>query len=192
MPGQGWCIALRLYGLFEGASIAITHRKDTAMKHATLLAALSLVLGVVCAPTARAQEVLPKPAPPFQGTIGQTVKESQADYPKPLAAPAGAPNVLLIILDDVGFGHAGTFGGAVATPTLDRLAAGGLRYNHFHTTALCSPTRGALLTGRNHHSIGTGVIIELGTGFPGYTGIVPNTTAGLPEILRQNGYTTAA
>ena len=162
------------------------------MKHATLLAALSLVLGAVCAPTARAQDVLPKPAPPFKGTIGQTVTESQADYPKPLAAPAGAPNVLLIILDDVGFGHAGTFGGAVATPTLDRLAAGGLRYNQFHTTALCSPTRGALLTGRNHHSIGTGVIIELGTGFPGYTGIVPNSTAGLPEILRQNGYTTAA
>ena len=162
------------------------------MQYATLLAALSLVLGAVCAPTARAQEVLPKPEPPFKGTIGQTIKESKADYPKPLEAPAGAPNVLIIILDDVGFGHAGTFGGAVATPTLDRLAAGGLRYNHFHTTALCSPTRGALLTGRNHHSIGTGVIIELGTGFPGYTGIVPNTTAGLPEILRQNGYTTAA
>jgi arylsulfatase A-like enzyme len=162
------------------------------MKHATLLAALSLLLGAVCAPTARAQDVLPKPEPPFKGTIGQTVKESKADYPKPLEAPAGAPNVLIIILDDVGFGHAGTFGGAVATPTLDQLAAGGLRYNHFHTTALCSPTRGALLTGRNHHSIGTGVIIELGTGFPGYTGIVPNTTAGLPEILRQNGYTTSA
>ena len=162
------------------------------MKLATLLATLSLVLGTVGAPTARAQEVLPKPEPPFKGTIGQTVKESQADYPKPLEAPAGAPNVLLIILDDVGFGHADTFGGAVATPTLDRLAAGGLRYNQFHTTALCSPTRGALLTGRNHHSIGTGVIIELGTGFPGYTGIVPNTTAGLPEILRQNGYTTSA
>ena len=162
------------------------------MKHAPLLAALSLVLGAVCAPTAMAQEVLPKPELPFKGTIGQTIKESKADYPKPLEAPAGAPNVLLIILDDVGFGHAGTFGGAVATPTLDRLAAGGLRYNQFHTTALCSPTRGTLLTGRNHHSIGTGVIIELGTGFPGYTGIVPNTTAGLPEILRQNGYTTAA
>ena len=162
------------------------------MKLATLFAALSLVLGAVGAPTAGAQDVLPKPEPPFKGTIGQTVKESQADYPKPLEAPAGAPNVLLIILDDVGFGHADTFGGAVATPTLDRLAAGGLRYNQFHTTALCSPTRGALLTGRNHHSIGTGVIIELGTGFPGYTGIVPNTTAGLPEILRQNGYTTSA
>ena len=158
----------------------------------TCLQSFAFVLAAALCGTAFAQDILPKPEPPFKGTIGQTIKESQADYPKPLEAPAGAPNVLLIILDDVGFGHAGTFGGAVATPTLDRLAAGGLRYNHFHTTALCSPTRGALLTGRNHHSIGTGVIIELGTGFPGYTGIVPNTTVGLPEILRQNGYTTAA
>jgi arylsulfatase A-like enzyme len=109
-----------------------------------------------------------------------------------MSAPAGAPNVLIIILDDVGFGHARTFGGAVATPTMDRLAQNGLRHNQFHTTALCSPTRAALLTGRNHHSVGTGVIIEMGTGFPGYTGIVPNTTAGLPETLRQNGYATAA
>jgi arylsulfatase len=161
------------------------------MKTKNVLAAISLVLGAVCAPTARAQEVLPKPEPPFKGTIGQTAKESKADYPKPIEAPAGAPNVLIILLDDVGFGHASTFGGAVPTPTLDRLAKGGLRYNQFHTTALCSPTRGALLTGRNHHSIGTGVIIELGTGFPGYTGIVPNTTAGLPEMLRQNGYATS-
>jgi arylsulfatase len=103
------------------------------MKHPVLRTlshvALSLVLGAVCAPTAGAQEVLPKPEPPFKGTIGQTINESKADYPKPLEVPAGAPNVLIIILDDVGFGHAGTFGGAVATPTLDRLAAGGLRYN---------------------------------------------------------------
>ncbi len=139
-----------------------------------------------------AQDVLPKPEPAFHGTIGKTYKDSKPDFPKPLQAPAGAPNVLIVLLDDVGFGHAGTFGGAVATPTLDRLAKDGLRYNRFHTTALCSPTRAALLTGRNHHSVGTGVIIELGTGFPGYTGIVPNTTAGFPEILRQNGYTTAA
>jgi arylsulfatase A-like enzyme len=116
----------------------------------------------------------------------------RADFPKPVTAPAGTPNVLIVILDDVGFGHAGTFGGAVSTPTMDRLAQNGLRHNQFHTTALCSPTRAALLTGRNHHSVGTGVIIEMGTGFPGYTGIVPNTTAGLPEMLRQNGYATAA
>lgn len=136
--------------------------------------------------------VLPVPTPPFGGRIGMTAAQSRPDFPRQIAAPAGAPNVLVILLDDVGFGHAGTFGGAVATPTLDRLAQAGVRYNQFHTTALCSPTRAALLTGRNHHSVGTGVIIEMGTGFPGYTGIVPDTTAGLPEILRQNGYATAA
>jgi arylsulfatase len=136
--------------------------------------------------------ILPIPDIPFAGEIGTTFKDSKADFPKAVQAPAGAPNVLLIILDDVGFGHAGTFGGAVATPTMDGLAREGLLYNAFHTTALCSPTRAALLTGRNHHSVGTGVVIEMGTGFPGYTGIVPNSTAALPEILRQNGYTTAA
>lgn len=136
--------------------------------------------------------VLPVPAPTFHGKIGATLKDSKPDFPNRIQAPAGAPNVLIIILDDVGFGHAGAFGGAVPTPTMDRLASKGLHYNTFHTTALCSPTRAALLTGRNHHSVGTGVAVEMGTGFPGYTGIVPNNTAGLPEILRQNGYATAA
>jgi arylsulfatase A-like enzyme len=136
--------------------------------------------------------VLPRPEAPFAGKIGTTYKESAPDYPRPLAAPERAPNVLLILTDDTGFGHAATFGGAAATPTLDRLAANGLRYNRVHTTALCSPTRAALLTGRNHHSVGTGVIIEMGTGYPGYTGIVPKTATGLPEVLRLNGYATAA
>jgi arylsulfatase len=134
--------------------------------------------------------VLPKLAVPFGGKIGATWQESTADYPKPLAAPDGAPNVLLILTDDTGFGHAATFGGAAVTPTLDRLAANGLRYNRFHTTALCSPSRAALLTGRNHHSVGTGVIMEMGTGYPGYTGIVPDTAAAFPQILRMNGYAT--
>jgi len=136
--------------------------------------------------------VLPVPAPIFGGKIGTTIKDSKPDFPQQIRAPQGAPNVLIIILDDVGFGHAGTFGGAVPTPTMERLANEGLRYNTFHTTALSSPTRAALLTGRNHHSVATGVVTEMGTGFPGYTGIVPNDAAGLPEILRQNGYTTAA
>ena len=156
-------------------------------------AALGLALGALCAASVLAQEVLPKPEPPFGGKIGETYKDSTPDFPKPVAAPAEAPNVLIVILDDVRFGHAGPFGGAVATPTMNRLAKEGLRYNTFHTTALCSSTRGALLTGRKHpHSVGTGVIIELGTGFPGYRGIVPNTTAGFPKILRQNGYAIAA
>jgi len=156
----------------------------------TLLAAAAIT--AICTLPSLAQETLPRADPAFNGRIGTTYKDSTPDFPKQITAPAGAPNVLIILTDDTGFGHAGTFGGAVPTPTMDQLAQGGLRYNSFHTTALCSPTRAALLTGRNHHSVGTGVIIELGTGYPGYTGIVPNTTAGLPEILRQNGYATAA
>jgi len=161
------------------------------MKPNTLLTALVFALCAVIMSTAGAQEVLPKPEPPFKGIIGKTYKESKPDFPKPIQAPEGAPNVLIVILDDVGFGHAGTFGGAVATPTLDRLAKEGLRYNQFHTTALCSPSRGALLTGRNHHSVATAWSSKWARATAGYTGIVPNTAAGLPEILRQNGYTTA-
>ncbi|MFZ2087279.1 MAG: arylsulfatase [Desulfobaccales bacterium] len=182
---------LVIVGLFLGCGSG--EQKQPQAKQETLPQQKQVAAGVPkpagASPT---ENVLPKPAPPFKGKIGMTVKDSRADFPKQTQAPDGAPNVLIIILDDVGFGHAGAFGGAVPTPTMDRLASKGLRYNTFHTTALCSPTRGALLTGRNHHSIGTGVIIELGTGFPGYTGIVPDTTAGLGEILRQNGYATAA
>jgi arylsulfatase len=162
------------------------------MKRSFLAAVVFSVSTSFLAWAARAQDVLPIPDPPFAGKIGATYKDSRPDFPKQARAPKGAPNVLFILLDDVGFGHAGTLGGAVATPTLDRLAKEGLIYNQFHTTALCSPTRAALLTGRNHHSVGTGVIIEMGTGFPGYTGVVPKAAAGLPEILRQNGYATAA
>jgi arylsulfatase A-like enzyme len=169
---------------------SIRQRPSERMPRLAMVASMILYL-IGCGP-ALAQQVLPKPEPPFGGKIGETYKDSTPDFPKPIAAPASAPNVLIVILDDVGFGHAGTFGGAVATPTMARLAQEGLRYNTFHTTALCSPTRAALLTGRNHHSVSTGVIIEMGTGFPGYTGVVPNTTAGLPEMLRQNGYATAA
>ena len=134
---------------------------------------------------------IPKSDPEFKGKIAQGVDESSADFPLPLKAPAGAPNVMIILLDDVGFGMAGTFGGPVPTPNFDRLAANGLKYNQFHTTALCSPTRGALLAGRNHHTIGTGVIIEMGTGYPGYTGIIPKSTALVSQTLRDNGFATS-
>ncbi|ELS34277.1 MULTISPECIES: arylsulfatase [Pseudanabaena] len=137
-------------------------------------------------------DVLPLPQPPFKGKIGTTYKESQPDFPKPIKAPAKAPNVLLVLLDDVGFGQTSAFGGLIETPNLDRLAARGLRYNQFHTTALCSPTRAALLTGRNHHSVSTGVITELASGFPGYTAILPRSAATIAEVLRSNGYNTAA
>ncbi len=106
-------------------------------------------------------------------------------------APAAAPNILLVLLDDVGFGAASTFGGPCNTPTAQRLAGNGLRYNRFHTTALCSPTRAALLTGRNHHSVHTGCIMEGGTGFPGYDTLMGKNTATVAEILKQSGYNTS-
>lgn len=138
--------------------------------------------------------VLPPPALPFNGKIGQSYQESTPDWNPalPLAAPEGAPNVLLIVLDDVGFGHLGCYGGPIETPNLDRLAASGLRYNNFHTTALCSPSRGALLTGRNHHAIGLAAITEAATGFPGNYGSIPKSAATIAETLKQNGYSTVA
>lgn len=133
---------------------------------------------------------MPKPDPAFQGKIGETYKDSTPSFPLPLKAPKGAPNVLLILLDDVGFGMCSTFGGPVPTPAMEKLANNGLKYTRFHTTALCSPARAALLAGRNHHSCGTGVIIEMGTGYPGYTGILPKSTALVSQVLRDNGYAT--
>jgi arylsulfatase A-like enzyme len=136
---------------------------------------------------------LPQPDPKFNGTIGNTYHDATADPTmfKSPAAPEGAPNILLVLIDDAGFGATSTFGGPCNTPTLDKLADNGLRYNRFHTTALCSPTRAALLTGHNHHSASTGVIMEMGTGFPGYTGIMPRSTATIAQILKNNGYSTA-
>jgi arylsulfatase A-like enzyme len=137
-------------------------------------------------------DILPLPDPRFKGSIGTSYTDSKADVIALPTAPAGAPNVLLILLDDVGFGQTSTFGGPVNTPTLQRLANEGLRYNRFHTTALCSPTRAALLSGRNHHSVHTGCITELATGFPGYDGQWPKESACIAEILKGNHYSTAA
>jgi arylsulfatase A-like enzyme len=166
------------------------------MTRFVLAIALSVGTTLAAAPLAQAQPApsgaqLPQPDPAFTGRVGETYADSTASYPQPQRAPAGAPNVLLILLDDVGFGMVGTFGGPVPTPNLDKLARNGLSYTRFHTTALCSPTRAALLAGRNHHSVGTGVIIEMGTGFPGYTGIIPRSTALVSEVLRDNGYATS-
>jgi arylsulfatase A-like enzyme len=128
----------------------------------------------------------------FQGVVGRTYKESKPYFPPPVTPPKGAPNVLLVLLDDVGFGQASTFGGPIQTPNLEKLAKNGLRYNQFHTTALCSPTRAALLTGRNHHAVGSGVIVEFATGFDGYNAVIPKSAATVAEILKQNGYNTSA
>src|SRR5512137_1594222 len=150
------------------------------------------VVGLALAGTAaHAQQVLPRPLPAFKGEIGLSVKDSRPDFPQPRQAPRGAPNVVVVLLDDVGFDATSTFGGPAATPTLDRLAQTGLRYNQFHTTALCSPTRAALLTGRNHHSVHTGVVMEIGTGYPGYDTVMQRDTATVAEVLRQNGWSTA-
>jgi arylsulfatase A-like enzyme len=137
------------------------------------------------------QGVLPKPTEPFKGVIAEEPKDSRPAFPAQVTAPKGAPNVLLVLLDDVGFSAAETFGGAINTPTLAALAERGLRYNKFHTTAMCSPTRACLLTGRNHHSVHTGQIMEMATGYPGYDSMVGKDTAGIGEILRQNGWNTA-
>jgi arylsulfatase len=120
-------------------------------------------------------------------------KDPDTTYPpiEPLRPPAGAPNVLIVLLDDVGFGASSAFGGPIATPTAERLAAGGLKFNRFHTTALCSPTRQAMLTGRNHHSVGMAGITEIATSAPGYSSIRPDTCAPLADTLRLNGYSTA-
>src|SRR3546814_7293979 len=106
-------------------------------------------------------------------------------------APQDAPNILLVMTDDVGFGASSTFGGPIPTPNLDRLAKQGARYNNFHTTAMCSPTRAALLTGRNHHGVGTGALTDIAMGFPGYNGEIPATSATIGRILLGNGYSTA-
>jgi len=128
----------------------------------------------------------------FGGTIGRYRSESEAWWPEPTRPPAGAPNVVTIVLDDVGFAQLGCFGSDISTPNIDRLAAGGLRYRNFHTAALCSPTRACLLTGRNHHSVGVGRVTDLATGFPGYDARIPRSAGMLPEILVPEGYAAYA
>ncbi|WP_292765769.1 arylsulfatase [Microbacterium sp. UBA3486] len=137
--------------------------------------------------------ILPLPDREYQGPVVFDAKKSEADFP-PLVAkrpPKSAPNVLVILLDDVGFGASSAFGGPIHTPTAERLGNAGLKYTRFHTTALCSPTRAALLSGRNHHAVGMGHITETATPSPGYRSTRPNSAVPLPEILRQNGYNTA-
>jgi arylsulfatase A-like enzyme len=143
-------------------------------------------------PDKHQRAVLPIPQRAYQGLIKYDAKDPEAKFPpiEPLRPPAGAPNVLIILLDDAGFGSASAFGGPCQTPNFEKLAAGGLKYTRFHDTALCAPTRQALLTGRNHHTAGTGVITELTTSAPGYTSIRPDTCAPLAETLKLNGYST--
>ena len=178
------------------------------MKKMTIFAALTVVASVTFAPIAVAQQTAPKPGSPaatttisgkqlpapqpkFGGVIKDDALSSTPWWAPRIVPPAGAPNILLIITDDAGFGVPSTFGGVIPTPAMDRLASEGLRYNRVFSTALCSPTRAALITGRNHHSVGFGVISEQSTGFPGYNSIIPEDKATIGRILLDNGYATA-
>src|SRR3954465_10301711 len=177
------------------------------MKITTTLS-LSFLLGTSCLPAALAQTVngtlgspsatttiqgnqIPASPPKFGGVIKEIAKDSKTWWPPNVVPSKGAPNVLLIMTDDQGYGVSGTFGGVIPTPTLDRVAKAGLRYTQFCSTSLCSPTRAALITGRNHHSVGFGVISELSTGYPGYDSIIGVENATIGTILRENGYATS-
>ncbi len=148
-------------------------------------------LGSPDATTTLSNQQLPAPDPQFGGTIKGNAQQSTQWWPPRVVPPKGAPNVLLIITDDAGFGVPSTFGGVIPTPTMDRIASEGLRYNRVFSTALCSPTRAALLTGRNHHSAGFGVIAEQASGFPGYDSIITRDKATIGRMLKDNGYATA-
>jgi arylsulfatase len=139
------------------------------------------------------RSILPIPEKAFAGKIAPIAADATPDSAvgQSVSAPRAAPNILLIMTDDVGFGASSTFGGPVPTPTFERLARAGVRYNNFHTTAMCSPTRAALLTGRNHHNVGFGILSEMASGFPGYSGRLPRSAATIAKVLTANGYSTA-
>jgi len=128
----------------------------------------------------------------FKGSIGRTYQDSQPWWPDELSAPKGAANIVIIVLDDVGFADLGCYGSEIATPSMDRLARGGVRYSNFHVTSMCSPTRACLFTGRNAHAVGMGIIAEWSSGFPGYRGQVTAQAATIPEVLRDHAYGTYA
>ncbi|HWZ04762.1 MAG TPA: sulfatase-like hydrolase/transferase, partial [Mucilaginibacter sp.] len=161
--------------------------KNTKSKLAFLLAGLFAINYVSAQNITQQQQ-------PFQGVVGKTLADSKESWTAPIKAPKGAPNVVWIILDDVGFGASSTFGGVIRTPNFDTLASLGLRYTNFHTAAICAPTRSALLTGRNHHYVHMGGFAHtsLSAGFPGYDGRIPSDKGTAAEILRENGYNTFA
>lgn len=176
---------------------------ETTMKFAKAITSLGVALAVTIALAAEAREksaaahpldrtVLPIAEPQPEAITTLDARNVKAPPRFEVKAPRGAPNVVIVLIDDIGFGHSSAFGGPIRMPTLEKMAGAGLRYNRFHTTALCSPTRVALLTGHNHHANNAGAIMELATAFPGNTGVRPRTITTLAEILRQNGYSTAA
>ncbi len=160
----------------------------------TAVAHAQQTTGMPCSPSATTTvdgKSLPSAPPEFGGVINMDAQNSKQCWPPTVVPPKGAPNILLIMTDDQGYGISSTFGGVIPTPTLDRVAKAGLRYTQFHSTSLCSPSRAALLTGRNHHSVGFGVIAEQSTGYPGYDAIIGPESATIGEILKENGYATS-
>ena len=175
-------------GFGAGIGAAVILGRDTIVAFAQQITG---VLGSPSATTTIDGNQLPPPPPKFGGVIKESAKDSKPWWPPRVVPPNGAPNVLLIMTDDQGYGVSGTFGGVIPTPALDRIANAGLRYTQFHSTALCSPTRAALITGRNHHEVGFGVISELSTGYPGYDSYIGPENATIGTILRENGYATS-
>ena len=165
----------------------MTHlKRNSAGSFGVVLALVGASLTSVFADT------LPRPPEPFSGKLDFSRDKSVSAWPKQAEAPKGSPNIVIILLDDIGFSAPATFGGVAETKTLDQLAKEGISYNEFHVTALCSPTRAATLTGRNHHEVGFGTVADNSSGFPGYNSVWQKDTVSLPEVLRQNGYSTAA
>ena len=190
---------LKLFGGTLCAAAALAFMASCASQHSDGTTAttpksgvqVTGVLGSPSATTTISGQQLPAPEPKFGGKITDDALTSKPWWAPRIVPPKGAPNVLLIITDDAGFGVPSTFGGVIPTPTMDRVAKAGLRYNNIHSTALCSPTRAALITGRNHHSVGFGVISEQSTGFPGYNSIIAEDKATIGRILLDNGYATS-
>ena len=160
----------------------------------TATAATPAITGVPGSPSATTtidgRQLPPPPDKEFGGKIERNALESTPYWPPRIVPPKDAPNILLIMTDDAGYGISSTFGGVIPTPAMDRIAENGLRYTHFHSTSVCSPTRAALLTGRNHHQMGSGAIPELSTGYPGYNFQMTKDNATIARILKGNGYVT--
>ena len=183
---------MRLRKFYRAAIIALLLSIPTLV--APHIACAQQTTGTPGSPTATTTvdgRYLPAPPQKFEGEIGLNALQSKPAWPARIVPPKGAPNILLIMTDDVGFAAPSTFGGVIPTPALDRVAAAGLRYTNFHSTALCSPTRAALITGRNHHSVGFGVVSEQATGFPGYNSVIGRDNATIGRILLENGYHTS-
>jgi len=161
-------------------------------KFITAILSLFVMLLIVSCSSEQEKNSIPYSLEEWNGVQGKTLADSKPDFVGPKKAPEGAPNVLVIMLDDAGYSNAGSFGGAMRTPTFDRIGAEGIRYTHMTVAAVCSPTRGSLLTGYNIHTIGTGIISEFATGYPGYNSQMDYSTPSIAKILTDNGYSTAA